>query len=68
MLYLSTEALLIEFIKFNEFDFLAIPAHGEPKWKPARYLAFVLSGTESYCVQMIDLGEADVIDKMIGYL
>jgi CHAT domain-containing protein/tetratricopeptide (TPR) repeat protein len=60
-----TDALLIEFIRFNEIDFLAIPAHDESRLKPAHYLVFVLSSKESNNVQMIDLGEADVIDKMI---
>ena len=35
---------LVEFIRFPVYEFLAVPARGEPRWKPARYVAFVLPG------------------------
>jgi len=60
------EAALIEFVRFDEFDFLAIPSRAESKWKQAHYLAFVLLGNQTDNVHMVDLGEADPIDKMIG--
>jgi tetratricopeptide (TPR) repeat protein/CHAT domain-containing protein len=57
---------LIEFIRFSVFDFHAVPARGEQRWQPARYLAFVLLGGQPDQVQMIDLGEAHPVDLMIA--
>ncbi len=64
---------LIEFIRFNVFDFHAVAEQiSETQWKPsrpwkqARYLAFVLFGEEPDEVRMIDLGEAEPIDQMIA--
>ena len=59
-------AALIEFVHFDVFDFKAVPAKGESKWKPARYLAFVILAGEPDNVQMIDLGEARFTDKRIA--
>ena len=59
---------LVEFVRFNVFDFTAVRIlNGEP-WKPARYLAFVLAGAEPDGVRLVDLGEADPIDRMIAKL
>ena len=58
--------VLVEFVRFNPFDFKAIPAKGQPVWKPARYLAFVLLPGQPDNIRMIDLGEADPIDDMIS--
>jgi CHAT domain-containing protein len=64
---LSKEDALVEFIRFNVFDFLAIPARGESMLRAAHYIAFVmLSGEPENNVQMIDLGEAEPIDMMIA--
>ena len=57
---------LVEFVRFPVFDFQAVPARGEPQWKPARYVAFVLPGGAPDDVQMIDLGEAEPIDRLIA--
>jgi tetratricopeptide (TPR) repeat protein/CHAT domain-containing protein len=59
-------AVLVEFVRFNPFDFKAIPAQGQSPWKPARYLAFVLPAGEPRNIRMIDLGDADAIDAMIS--
>ncbi|GEM_PF-2016334 len=56
-------ATLVEFVRFDVFDFKAV---GEPQWKPARYLAFVIPAGEPEAVEMIDLGEAEPIDRMIA--
>ena len=69
---LPEKVALVEFIRFDVFDFEAKaeqvsetqwrpPRH----WKPARYLAFVLHAGKPDQVQMIDLGEAEEIDAMI---
>ena len=59
-------AVLIEFVRFDIFDFRAVPARGERQWKPAHYVAFILVADESQNVEMIDLGEADPIDQLIA--
>jgi CHAT domain-containing protein/tetratricopeptide (TPR) repeat protein len=59
-------AALIEFVRFNVFDFKAVPARKELQWKPARYLAFVILAREPETVEMIDLGKAEPIDRMIA--
>jgi CHAT domain-containing protein/tetratricopeptide (TPR) repeat protein len=64
-LSLSDEVALIEFVCFLLFDFQAVPARGEPQVKAARYIAFVLPGGAPDDVQMIDLGEAEPIDRLI---
>jgi CHAT domain-containing protein len=58
-------AALIEFVRFNEFDFAALPARGDELWKPARYVAFVLSAAAPDG-RLVDLGEADRIDRLIA--
>ncbi len=65
-LKLPTGITLVEFIRFNVLDF-ATPADWDMShWKPARYLAFVLPAGEPDNLQMIDLGEAEPIDRMIA--
>jgi CHAT domain-containing protein/tetratricopeptide (TPR) repeat protein len=65
-LALPEAVALVEFVRFRVFDFHAVPARGEPWWQPARYLAFVLPAGQPDEVQMIDLGEADPIDRLIA--
>ena len=64
---------LVEFVRFDVFDFWAIARkksdtlwRSPRRWKPARYLAFVLSAGEPDSVQMIDLGDAAGIDRLIA--
>lgn len=59
-------AALVEYVRYNVFDFSALAVKGQPSWKPARYLAFVLLAREPATVTMIDLGEADAVDRMIS--
>jgi tetratricopeptide (TPR) repeat protein len=65
-LALPERTVLVEFVRFAVLDFKAVPCRGEPKWKPARFLAFAMRAGEPDIVHMIDLGEADAIDKMIA--
>jgi CHAT domain-containing protein/tetratricopeptide (TPR) repeat protein len=67
-LSLPEGAALVEFVRFDVFDFQAVPAWGEAPspWQPARYLAFVLPAGQPEQVRMIDLGEADPIDRLIA--
>ncbi|MCC2695854.1 tetratricopeptide repeat protein [Nodularia sp. LEGE 04288] len=65
---LPTKSILIEFVRFDVFNFHAVPAKGEQQWYPPRYLAFILPSGQPDAVQMIDLGEAEVIDNLIEEL
>jgi CHAT domain-containing protein len=62
---LPKRAALVEFVRFNVFDFSAVLAHGEPRWKSARYIAFIVYADEPDQMQMIDLNEATPIDQLI---
>ncbi|MCC5639068.1 tetratricopeptide repeat protein [Nostoc sp. CHAB 5844] len=62
---LPPDSILVEFVRFDVFDFQAIPANGETQWYSARYLAFILKAGQPDAVQMIDLGAADTIDRLI---
>jgi tetratricopeptide (TPR) repeat protein len=64
---------LVEFVRFHVVDFKAVAkqlsgSRWEPPshWRPARYLAFVLSAREPDNVQLFDLGEAEPIDRLIA--
>jgi tetratricopeptide (TPR) repeat protein len=59
-------ASLVEFVRFHCFDFKALPARGERQWRPAHYLAFIMLAGESEGIGMIDLGEAEPIDRLIA--
>jgi tetratricopeptide (TPR) repeat protein len=63
---LPTHAALIEFIRFNNFDFTAIPARNGSSWKASRYLAFIVFGEDRNNNHMIDIGEAEPIDQLIA--
>ena len=63
---LPGDAALVEFVRFDVFDFKAVAAQGQPSWKPAHYLAFVMPSGEPDRISMIDLGPADAIDHMIS--
>jgi tetratricopeptide (TPR) repeat protein len=65
MMTLPKDAALVELVRFNVFDFDAAAKHAEAV-KPARYLAFVLLAGESAAVRMIDLREAERIDKLVS--
>ncbi len=55
---------LVEFVRPRTFDFAA--THGQPKWKSARYLAFVIRTGDGQTARMVDLGEAERIDGAIA--
>jgi radical SAM protein with 4Fe4S-binding SPASM domain len=56
---------LVEFVRFRAFDFEAA-ARGKQLWQPSRYLAFVLPAGAPERAAMVDLGEAEPIDRLIG--
>jgi hypothetical protein len=63
---LPGDTAVVEFVRYDVGDFKAVPARGEAQWKPARYLAFVLPAGDPYNVNLIDLGEAGPIERMIA--
>ena len=62
---LPPNSVLVEFVRFDLFNFQAISANGETQWYPSRYLAFILRAGQPDAVQMIDLGETETIDRLI---
>jgi tetratricopeptide (TPR) repeat protein len=59
-------AALVEFVRFLVFDFQAVLARSEQQWQSPRYLAFVLCAGAADRVRMIDLGEAEPIDRLVA--
>jgi len=62
---LPHDSILVEFVRFDVFNFQAIAAKREVQWHPAHYLAFILISGQPDAVQIIDLGEAQPIDDLI---
>ena len=65
-LALPEDAALVEFVRFDVFDFTAVLARGERLWTPCRYIAFILRAGEPDQARLVDLGEAEPIDQMIA--
>jgi tetratricopeptide (TPR) repeat protein len=61
-LELPANAVLVEYVRFERYDFTAPEAK---KWKSAEYWAFILPAEDSDAVEMISLGEAQPIDDLI---
>lgn len=62
---LPAGAALVEYVRWQPYDFKATGK--APRWRPARYLAFVLTPNADR-PHMIDLGEAKAIDDAITNL
>jgi len=72
-LALPEGVVLVEFVRYDLFDFKAVAQRVNytqwvppRKWKAPRYLAFVLHAGKPEQVSLIDLGEADQIDRLIA--
>jgi CHAT domain-containing protein/Tfp pilus assembly protein PilF len=63
---LPPDAVLVEFVRILTLAFDAVPAQGQPRWGPARYLAFVVHGKRPDEVGFVDVGSADEIDRLIA--
>ncbi len=61
---LPASSALVEFVRFDVFDFKK--THSESPWKPAHYWAFILPAGRADDLQMLDLGEAEGIDRLIA--
>src|SRR5262249_16258736 len=62
---LQPDTALIEYARFTTFDFGG-SVSGESKHQPARYIAFVVRPDPPPAINMIDLGEAEKIDRLIS--
>ncbi|NEO31714.1 MAG: tetratricopeptide repeat protein [Symploca sp. SIO3C6] len=62
---LPAGSILVEYVRFDAVDF---HAPRESRWQPARYLAFILPAGQPEQIEMIDLGEAENIDRLISVL
>jgi tetratricopeptide (TPR) repeat protein len=65
-LALPSKSCLVEFVRFLPLDFSRTATTHEPALLRSRYLAFVLPAGEPDGVRMIDLGEAEVIDRLVA--
>jgi CHAT domain-containing protein/tetratricopeptide (TPR) repeat protein len=63
---LPAGSALIEFVHFFDFDFDNPQARGDELFLSARYAAFVLHASRPHDLQMINLGDADEIDRLVG--
>ena len=63
---LSQTEALAEYARINVYDFGAIPARGDRKWKDTCYLAFVLPSGSPGDAAMVDLGDASRIDQVVA--
>ncbi|HET6881144.1 MAG TPA: CHAT domain-containing tetratricopeptide repeat protein [Pirellulales bacterium] len=60
---LADEAVLIDIVCLSAFVFEA--KHGEEYWRAARYVAWVVPPAGQGDVRIVDLGEADAIDRAV---
>lgn len=58
-------AALVEFVRLPVVDVDAAPARGEPVPSLMRYVALVLSSGRPDDVAMVDLGDAEAIDRLV---
>jgi CHAT domain-containing protein/Tfp pilus assembly protein PilF len=63
---LPPDTALIEFAKIDLFNFRA--TNDAEKWGPPRYLGFVLKAGRGGEVALVDLGEAERIDRLVARL
>ena len=63
---LQTGAVLVEFVRIHAFNFKALPAKGQAQWTRMRYLAFVLHAGRPDEIALVDLGDAEKIDRLIA--
>jgi hypothetical protein len=60
---LSEDSVLVEFVKFRLYN-IEPKQDDRPGWGSERYLGFVIAGGHTE-VHMVDLGEAEDIDKLV---
>jgi tetratricopeptide (TPR) repeat protein len=65
---LPAKSVLVEFFRYEMFNFAAVPARGDASWGPAHYLAFILQAGKPETVNVVELGPSAPIDQMVGRL
>jgi tetratricopeptide (TPR) repeat protein len=55
--------VLVEIVRMKVFDFSAQP--GQPAWKPAHYVAWIVPPLADGAIRIVDLGDADAIDRQV---
>jgi CHAT domain-containing protein/tetratricopeptide (TPR) repeat protein len=63
---LPAGSALIEFVHFFDFDFDHPQARSDELFVRARYAAFVLHASKPHDLRMINLGDADELDRLVG--
>jgi len=63
---LPAGSALVEFVWVPVFDFNAAVGRGETQWQAPHYLAFVLPSGQAHQSRMIDLGEAEPLDRFLA--
>jgi len=56
-------ARLLDHVRFNVFDFSAVPASGQLRWHLPRYLAFASEPRDPEAVRLFDAGEATALER-----
>lgn len=59
-------SVLVEFIRFRQSNYTAVPARGESRWQGDRYVAFTLAADAPDDVRLVDLGKAEAIDRLVA--
>jgi CHAT domain-containing protein/tetratricopeptide (TPR) repeat protein len=62
---LPPDSALIEIVQFDIFDFSELKAN-KSKWRSPVYMAFILRSDNPHDVRMVEIGEANTIDRMIA--
>lgn len=63
---LPEESALVEFVHFDDFSFESLPAPGESRIKSSGYLAFVVQAAAPNGLEMIYLGDAELINRAVA--
>jgi CHAT domain-containing protein/tetratricopeptide (TPR) repeat protein len=62
---LPPDSVLVELVKLRVRAFKSVATRWEPTWDPERYIAFTLTPVGPNPVELVDLGEAESIDKLV---
>jgi CHAT domain-containing protein/tetratricopeptide (TPR) repeat protein len=62
---LPADAALVEYVRYEPDDFQAVASRGERKQMPTRYLAFVIQPGSPGVIHLLDLGEAEPIERCL---
>jgi hypothetical protein len=63
---LPRSSALVEFVRFDPYNFQAVPARGDARWEAACYGAFVFHAGQQTTVTKICLADAATIDRFVS--